>query len=68
VFTIHFDKMPAAAEKLMKLVGGIKAATDVAGAQRLSDRYVDGDAVPQATIRDRFLRAPRASFVYAVDM
>jgi hypothetical protein len=67
-FTMHFDKMPAASEKLMKLVGLIKASTDKAGAQKLSDRYVDGDVVPQSIILDRWTRAPRASFVYAVDL
>jgi hypothetical protein len=67
-FTIHFDAMPAAAEKLMKRVAQIKATNDRAGAEDLAKRYVDGDVVPQKIIAERVQRAPRASYVYAVDM
>jgi hypothetical protein len=65
-FTIHLDKVPAASAKMMAVVGGIKARGDRAGAEALVKRYVDGDVVPQATIAERWLRSPKASFVYAV--
>jgi hypothetical protein len=67
-FTIHYEKFPAAAEKLMKVVGLVKAKADKAGAEALTKRYVDGPAVPQAIITERELRYPRQSFVYAIDM
>jgi len=68
VFTIHWDKMPAAIEKLMKVVGLIKATGDKAGADKLTARYVDGPVVPQKLITDRELKFPRQSFVYSVDL
>jgi hypothetical protein len=67
-FTIHYEKFPAAAEKMMKLVGGIKGKADKAGAEALAKKYVDGNAVPQPLITERELRYPRQSFVYAIDM
>jgi hypothetical protein len=67
-FTIHYEKFPAAAEKLMKVVGLIKAKNDKAGAEALATKYVDGNSVPQPLITERELRYPRQSFVYAVDM
>ncbi len=67
-FTILLAKMPAASDKLMKLVGAIKASGDKAGAEALSKKYVDGDAVPQKLITERLLRHPKPSFVYAMDL
>jgi hypothetical protein len=67
-FIIHTEKFPAAADKLMKVVGLIKAKNDKAGAEALVKKYVDGNAVPQPLITERELRYPRQSFVYAVDM
>jgi hypothetical protein len=67
-FTIAFDKMPAATEKLMKLVGGIKASNDKTGAEELAKKYVDGDRVPQKLIQERILRYPQPNFVYALEM
>ena len=66
-FTLHFDKLPAAIEAMMKTVGRIKATGDKAGAEALARKYVDGAAVPQQTITERMLRQPKASFVYAID-
>lgn len=63
---IHPDKLVAACDEMMKTVAGIKARGDVKGAQALFDRYVDGDAVPQKVISERFLRFPKASFVYSI--
>ncbi|HEY1553865.1 MAG TPA: hypothetical protein VGF94_03470 [Kofleriaceae bacterium] len=65
-FTIHLDKMPAAADDMMKLVAGIKARGDKAAADALLAKYVDGTVVPQALIAERFARFPRASFVYSI--
>jgi hypothetical protein len=67
-FTIHFDKLPAAIDKMMKTVGGLKATGDKAGAEALARKYVDGDVVPQALITERLLRNPRATFVYALTL
>jgi len=64
---IHFDKMAATADGLMGIVGGIKARGDVKGAEELIRKYVDADTiVPHKLISERFLRFPKASFVYAV--
>ena len=58
--------MPEAVTALMTLVTRIKATADRAEAERLAARYVDGDVVPQAIIRERYNRNPHASFVYSV--
>lgn len=67
VFTLNFDKLPEAVEKLMRKVGRIKATGDRAAAEKLVALYVDGDRLPTALIAERILRHPKASFVYAVD-
>jgi hypothetical protein len=66
-FTIHFDKLAPAFEKLMKVVATIKATTDKAGADALIAKYVDGPVVPQKLVAERELRFPQTSYVYAVD-
>ena len=66
--TIDFAKMPAAVEKLMKVVGDLKAKGDRAGAEALADKYAKGETVPHKTIQDRVLRFPQTSFVYALDL
>lgn len=67
-FTVHYEKLPAAIEKLMSLVGAIKATNDKTKAMELVGKYVDGTLVPQPLIADRLLRFPKASFVYALDL
>lgn len=67
-FTVDFDKLPAAAEKLMKTVGAAKATNDKKAAESLSEKYVDGPVVPHKVIAERCLRFPQPSFVYAVDL
>lgn len=59
-----------AAAKLMKVVAQIKARGDVAGAKALRADFVDAESrkARLSTIRERWLRAPKASFVYAVDL
>jgi hypothetical protein len=65
-FEIVFDRFPAACAKMMKQVAHIKATNDRAGAEALVKKYVQSDRVPMATITERVLRVPKASFVYAV--
>ncbi|MDD5306715.1 MAG: hypothetical protein PHU25_05275 [Deltaproteobacteria bacterium] len=67
-FTISFDGMPAAVAKLMKLVGAIKASNKKDKAAKLVRDFVDGKQVPVEAIAERYLREPKASFVYAFDM
>lgn len=67
-FKLHFDKFPAACEKLMRQVAQIKARNDKAGAEALAKRHVDGASVPQSAIAERVLRFPKNSFVYSVDL
>jgi hypothetical protein len=68
---LHLDKFPAAADKLMREVAGIKARGDKPKAEALVKEFVDveGDKkVLLDTIRERWLRAPKASFVYAIEL
>jgi len=66
IFTLHLDKFPAAVEKLMRMVGQIKAKGDKAAALRLIKEFVDGKMLPFDLIKERILRSPKASFVYSV--
>jgi hypothetical protein len=64
---IHPDKLVAACDAMMTTVAGIKARGDVKAATELFAKYVDSSAVvPHAIIAERFLRFPKASFVYSV--
>jgi hypothetical protein len=69
-FEIHMDKLPKAIADLEKVVLGIKGKGDKAGAEKLKKEFVDDDG-PWKTLRgviqERWLRAPKASFVYSVD-
>jgi len=68
-YHLHPDKLPAVAADMMKLVGGIKARGDVKAADDLIKKYVDSEAiVPHKTIAERWLRFPKASYVYAVSL
>jgi hypothetical protein len=51
----------------MKVVLGIKARNDKAGADALVAKYVDGTVVPQKVVAERELRYPQTTYVYAVD-
>lgn len=66
-FAIRFEKLAPAFEKLMKVVAGIKANNDKAGADALVAKYIDGAVVPQKLIAERELRFPQTTYVYAVD-
>jgi hypothetical protein len=65
---IHFDKLPGAIDKMMKTVGALKASGDRVGAEALAKKYVDGPVVPHRAITERWLRNPRATFVYALSL
>jgi hypothetical protein len=67
-FTVNLARFPAAAEAMMKRVGAIKATGDRAAAEALVERYVKGDRVPRQIIEERFLRYPKNSFVYALEL
>jgi hypothetical protein len=67
-FTIHFEKMPAAVDKLMKIVGTLKAKGDRKGAEALAKKYTDPGVVPHKEITERWLRNPKQSFVYALSL
>jgi hypothetical protein len=68
-FTIHYDKIPDAIEKLMQHVGRIKAKGDKPAAEKLIDDLIKGKGyqlVHDQEIKERILRHPKASFVYSV--
>ncbi len=68
-FTIHYDKMPAAVEKLMQRVGRIKAKGDRKAAEALIADLIEGQGfrlVHDQEIKERILRHPRSNYVYSV--
>lgn len=69
-FEVALDKLPPAVASLEKAVLGIKARGDKPAALALRKKHVDDDGTwkkLRATIQERWLRAPKASFVYAVE-
>lgn len=65
----HLDaaKFVTAADEMMTVMAGIKSRGDLKVANELFAKYVDSDKiVPHGVIAERFLRTPKASFVYAV--
>jgi hypothetical protein len=69
-YELHLDKYDAAVAKLMSEVLGIKAKGDRAAAEKLKKRWVDADdewKKRRELIAERWLRAPRATFVYAIE-
>jgi hypothetical protein len=68
---VDFATLPAAIKSLETTVLQIKGAGDKARAEKLKAQFVDGKddfAKLRQTIAERWLRAPRASFVYSVAM
>jgi hypothetical protein len=68
-FDVDLAKWPAAVDDLSRLVFGIKSRGDRALAEKTRDEWVtDGNAWAglRSTIQERWLRAPKASFVYSV--
>jgi hypothetical protein len=69
-FEVDLAKWPAAAEELAELSFGIKSRGDRALAEQTRDRWTaPGNewAVLRGVIEERWLRAPKASFVYAIE-
>jgi hypothetical protein len=69
-FVVQLDKFPGAVKTLAKIVLHIKGAGDKAEAGKLMATFVDEKDGQWHTLKDviaeRWLRAPKASFVYAV--
>jgi hypothetical protein len=67
--SVDYDKLPAAVEKLEKQVLGIKARADRKAAEALKAKHVDAKdqfADIRAAIAERYLRVPKANFVYSI--
>jgi hypothetical protein len=68
-FTVKLDAYPAATKKLMGVVAHIKGAGDRKAAEALVQKYVDAPgafADVRKTITERWLRQPKATFVYSI--
>lgn len=69
---INFDALPGAIESFATTVLQIKASGDRKRADQLVAEFVDSKdddfAKLRSTIAERWLRAPRASFVYSIKM
>lgn len=66
-FAMDWAKFPPAATRMMSEIGRLKATGDKKGAEALAAKHVDA-AKKHDVIRERMLREPRPSFVYAVDL
>ncbi|WP_367608255.1 hypothetical protein [Legionella sp. W05-934-2] len=70
-FTFDQEKLPKAIHSLIKEVAGIKARGDKQRATILKQEYVDQGGDREAlmkTIAERWLRQPKSSFVYSIDL
>jgi hypothetical protein len=68
-FEVNFEKLSPAIEAFETTVLKIKGSGDRKGAEALKGQYVDADddyAAIRKTIAERYLRAPKASFVYSI--
>jgi hypothetical protein len=68
---VDFAALPAAIKSLEATVLEIKASGDKARAEKLKAQFVDAKddfAKVKDTIAERWLRAPKATFVYGVSM
>ena len=69
-FDLHFERWDEATQKLARLVFGIKSRGDRDAAEGLKRQWVDADGAwkqRRELITERWLRAPKASFVYSID-
>ncbi len=69
-YDVDLDAWPKQVDALAKIVVGIKSRGDKALAEKTRDAYVDEGnawAARRAVIQERWLRAPKASFVYAIE-
>jgi hypothetical protein len=70
-FELHLDRFPAGTEALLRLVAGALGRGDKDKAKELVERYVDVSGEKQQlldVIRERWQRAPVASFVYSIEL
>lgn len=67
-YRLDFAALPAAIDRLMAAVGGIKSRQDRAAAEALAGKYVDGLPEHHQRITERCLRHPQPTFVYAVEV
>jgi len=67
-FRIDFAKMHPTLVKMAREIGQIKAQGDKKKAEDLTREYVDGNAKLRDMITERYLRYPKQSFVYSVDI
>ncbi|MET0789961.1 MAG: hypothetical protein ABW061_00440 [Polyangiaceae bacterium] len=66
---VHFDKWGSAVTDLTRVVARIKARGDKPGAEQLKAKWVDSEGdfkSLRAVVAERWLRAPKASFVYSL--
>lgn len=69
--SVALDKFPEVTKKLAVTVVGIKARGDKKLAASVKEEFVDRDGLGKellGVIKDRWLRAPKASFVYSVEL
>lgn len=67
-FHIDFAKIHPAFVKMAKEIGEIKAKGNKSKAEEFTRDYVDGNQKLRDLITERYLRYPKQSFVYAVDI
>jgi hypothetical protein len=70
-FAVDMSKFKPAIAELEKTVLEIKSKGDKEGAEKLRTEFVDADGEwkkLRETLRDRWLRVPKTSFVYAIDL
>jgi hypothetical protein len=70
-YELDLDRFPEVVEELMREVAGIKARGDRKAAEQLVESYVDVKGEParvRKVIEERWQRAPKATFVYSIEM
>lgn len=70
-FAVDMAKLKPAVVELEKVVLAIKAKGDKPGAEKLKGEFVDADGEwkkLREVLRERWLRVPKTSFVYTIDL
>jgi hypothetical protein len=70
-FELKLDRFPNVIDQMTTDVFGIKARGDVKAANAIKEKYIDAAGnweTLRTVIAERWLRSPRASFVYAVKL
>lgn len=65
-FTIILEKMPTAADTIMKQIANIKATGDKDALVKLQNKHINNKEIPYDVIRERLLRLPKTSFAYSI--